>query len=140
MSDQNKICHKRYGADAYLRNYRANSHQQEISAQPKISVHCSVCGKIFAEMHQFQAHSENGHRLECHDYMCSAMFATNQDLRRHMRVEHDVDGRMPEIKEAERMLLRRYSCTNCEKKYVLEAELKHHKKEQSTEARTGVIS
>ena len=143
MSNQNhvcKICHKRYGTEDDLRNHKLHSHQQE----PKIGVRCSVCGKKYADMRQFQAHSANGHRLKCHVYLCSARFATDQDLRRHMRVEHNVVGPMPEVMEAEKMLQHKYSCKKCERKYVLEADLKHHmalrhKKEQSTEARTSGI-
>ena len=43
-----------------------------------------------------------------------------------MRVEQDVFEPMPELWEAEQLLEHKDNCTKCDKKYVLEAELKHH--------------
>ena len=120
------ICDKKYRTEAALKWHKDFRHQQEmLTHQPKSSCRCNVCGKKFPDLLQFKLHSSSGHKLKCEDYKCTARFATELELRRHMRVEHDVVGPMSEMRLRE-AAQQKYSCTKCEKKYVLEADLKHH--------------
>ena len=86
-----KICDKKSGTEEMLRLHKEFRHQQENNSR-----RCKVCGKKFADFLQFKLHSSIGHKLKCLDYECIARFATEQELRRHMRVEHDPVGPMPE--------------------------------------------
>ena len=137
------ICGKKYGTEAMMRLHKEFRHQ-ELTEQ-KSSRRCTVCGKKFADLVQFKLHSSSGHKLKCEEHGCIARFATEQELRRHMRVEHDVVGSLPEVRDAEQLLQHKYSCTKCEKKYLLEADLKHHMalrhmKDQNTKAPTNNVS
>ena len=75
--------------------------------------------KKFPDLVSFELHSADGHRLRCEDQQCIARFPTERELRRHMRVEHEVFEPMPELWEAEQLLEHKYNCTKCDKKYML---------------------